>query len=327
VRSLVVARHHLAIAGLLLALGSATDVAEAGCPTPRAHLPKLLIHLVAGTSKNPCAGLRVLPECSSTSATAQTAGRLAPDEYIAYIVLSRAARDPGIALVKFGLEYGNPRGGGVEIVAWGHCGDAAIVGSDWPASAVGSPQSSLTVIWAGDNCRQDPMPADSSLTHILVGWLRVRAVSPDLLGFVEGWVETGMSDCTGATTRISRDDFGSVVFSQSGTEGGYNPCNSYKPGPACVIAGAATVAPGAEALYQSGICCNVTRSWSVTGAALAGPQDGGSFRVVAGDEGTFEVKLVYWGHDTGGCCSRTITIDPSLPVVPTTWGRIKALAR
>jgi hypothetical protein len=327
VRSLGVARHLLAVAGLLLVLGAAADSAEAGCPTPPAHRPRLLFHLVTATTKNPCAALRVLPECSSSSATAQTAGLLAPEEYIAYIVLSRAAWELGIASVKFGLEYDTPQGVGVEIDAWGHCGDAAIVGPGWPASAVGSPQSSLTVFWSGDNCWQDPMPADSSLTHVLVGWLRVRAVSRDLLGFVYGWVNPEMSDCTGATTRMSLDDLGFVFFTESGAAGGYVPCDSYITGLPCVITGPATVAPGAEVVYQSDVCCNVTRSWSVTGAALAGPQNGSPFRVVAGDEGTFEVKLLYWGPYSGGCCSRTITIDPSLPVVQTTWGRIKALVR
>jgi hypothetical protein len=331
VRSLGGARHLLAVAGLLLVLGAAADSAEAGCPTPPAHRPKLLLHLVAGTSKNPCADLPVLPECSGTSATAQRAGRLAPEEYIAYIVLSRAAREPGIASVKFGLGYDNPLDVGVDIEGWDHCGDAVIAGPGWPASADASPLSSLTVFWAGDDCRRDPMPADTSLAHVIVGWLRVRAVTQDILGFAgENLVDTQMSDCDGATSRLSSLDLGSVSFTASGAGGGFDPCDSYKPGPGCVIAGPAAVAPGASVLFETGgLCCSVTHtSWSVSGeATVAGQSSGLTFGVLAGQEGTFEVTFNYSGTESGGCCSRTITIDPSLPVVPTTWGRIKVLVR
>jgi hypothetical protein len=311
-----------------LVLAGLSDRAEAGCPPPPHHVPRLLVHLT-DVSKNPCQGLRRPPKCSPTSTTVNAAGLLAPKEYLAYIVLSRADRERGVASVTFGLHYDGAPESGVEIDAWGHCGDAAIVGPGWPASMGSTHGPTLTVFWSGDECQRNPMPADSSLTEVVVAWFRVRAVTADYLRlFFNRFPE--MSDCTGATTRFDIADLGSARFSAGGEWPAENPCDHGLPGPGCDLTGPATVAPGAEVGYQAfGLCCGVRYTrWSVTGAAtMVEPQSGYPFRVVAGEEGTFEVTFVWAGDHAGGCCSRTITIDPSLPVVPTTWGRIKALVR
>jgi hypothetical protein len=304
---------------------------DAACPPPPHHAPRLLVHLVAGVSRSPCARLPRPPACSPTFTTVNAAGLLAPNEYIAYIVLSRADRERGVASVTFGLVYDGAPESGVEIDGWGHCGDAAIAGTGWPASVGSAYGPTLTVFWSGNECQSKPMPADSSLTEVVVGWLRVRAVTDDHLRlFFARYPE--MSDCGGTTTLFSVEDIGSARFTAEGQWSGHIPCDRGSPGsrPGCDLTGPATVAPGAEVEYQAhGLCCGVRYTrWSVAGAAtMVGSQSGHPLRVVAGEGGTFEVTFVWTGDRAGGCCSRTITIDPSLPVVPTTWGRIKALVR
>lgn len=320
---------HRLLAPLLCAAALAAvqpALTSAGCRPYQEHYPKLLLHLVPATAKNPCAALTELPECNVRL------GGFINQEYIVYVLAAGVGREAGIASVSFSLErtleghIGYPSA--FEILGWGSCADNYLLAAGWPNVGSQDPYSGPTgTFWwnIAENCQRTPLPDNEDEAQAVVAWFRLRSPIEEGLG-----IRGEIFDCLGGHPSLDYwEDLARAYFSPGGQASYVNPCNcgyfscGGVTGPARGVVGDTLVYTGS---LGSWICASP--SWQITGnARIVRISWGTEARVVADEPGTFElvqrVDCNFPLYDQ--CGGMSVTVEPKVPVLPITWGRIKTL--
>lgn len=195
---------------------------------------KIMIHLVSANqvSGNPCRSSRATTTCDQM----KVAGNLL-ESYYAYVVITDASADVGIAGVQFGVKYNTATGIGVDIDEWSHCGTLTFpTGGEnwWKARTNGN-----MVTWdANSSCQRfEPSGPGTGVTAV-VGYFYLSAQTPDRLEVVPRAVDSAakVADCTSKETLVAgtgvfrpRSHLGYVEFSDRSSTAGYNPCGLARP--------------------------------------------------------------------------------------------------
>lgn len=303
--------------------------ASAGCRSYQEHYPKLLLHLVPAQSWHPCTTLTELPGCNI-----RLNGYINL-EYIVYVLAAQVDREAGIAAVSFSLartqegDVGFPSA--FQVLDWGSCADNYLLGAGWPA--VGSdahyaPGPTGTFWWnTALNCQRTPMPDNEGEAQAVVAWFRILSPVEEGLG-----IRGEIFDCLGGHRTISHwGDLARAYFSPMGQASYVNPCScgllgcGGVTGPAHGVVGDTLVYRGT---LWSMLCTSA--SWQVTGnARIVRISVGTEAWVVADEPGTFDlVHRVECNYPVGDQCGGiSVTVEPNVPVLPVTWGRIKTLLK
>jgi hypothetical protein len=150
--------------------------------------------------------------------------------YDVYIMVARVNGEDGISGAAFGITYNGTMGAGVDVFDWISCSDNEQPGADWPNAGSG-----LAMSWSPiDDCQRTPIPEHPEEGVVAaVGALYVYAYGADRMDLTAREdVPTrnlSVTDCVGVITALPPDRVGSVSFSPSGAEPGYNPCNANVP--------------------------------------------------------------------------------------------------
>lgn len=200
-------------------LGASSGVSLAG---PNANA-KILLHLLAPTTKGLCTRAEATPPCSSIV----TAGDLYPATYFAYVLVTDADSAAGVAGVQFGIDYDGVAQSGVDIYTWTNCATLEFAEPGWPGAGTGN-----LVTWdTSQSCqRSEPEGSDTGVKAV-VGYYYCAAYSAD-----EFRLTTRPSDgvakvasCVAIEDTIPAMALGSCAFSAGGGSEGDNPCLAEAP--------------------------------------------------------------------------------------------------
>jgi hypothetical protein len=194
-------------------------------PHPNGH-PRLIVAVVPPPhAVLPCESSHNTP--LSPCAEYKTSGVSGPGGVGQYLmVLASRNKADNIAGVQFGIDYEggavtSPDGLGLDILSWTNCAEQEFampgtVGAAWPSSG-----SATRLVWNRWLKCQTGEPT-------LVGYFYVAAHAPgtfQLIGHPLDRELALIADCVAAETTVPRQNLGSVVFSESGTVAGCNPCD------------------------------------------------------------------------------------------------------
>jgi len=196
-----------------------TNVPTCVAPPPpwASSEPKLLLHVGAVTSKNPCTAVS-LPDCRS----AVTHGALSTAAGPFHFVYLLATRGPLSSLqgLQAGISYDEDQPGseadqaGIDVFGWTLC--ASLQFPTEGAHAWPQPGSGNLITWA--QCEVGNLS--------VAGYFYVGAYSPALMRLTprpnDGRAK--VANCSSAETELTVGDLGSVEFSTSATLRDCNPC-------------------------------------------------------------------------------------------------------
>lgn len=187
-----------------------TSRAWAG-PNPDA---KIILHLVPVESRRGTTCFSNLPKSVDEVVTA---GKLAPQNYIAYVLITDFDQREGIAGVQFGISYDDSTGRGVDITSWQNCALYEWPVDDWPASGTGN-----LITWnQNDDCQ--------TKSPISVGFFFLTAYTPDRLKLVprpvDGLARVAICGVKAGQAGETSDDIKleNLGWADFGKGPGYNP--------------------------------------------------------------------------------------------------------
>jgi hypothetical protein len=178
--------------------------------------PKILLHRMGVTLKNPCSRA-LLADCR----TAVTDGAVGSPAYV-YVLGVRGSL-PSVSAVQCGLVYGSGEPAartdraGIDIFEWTRCATLEYPSGSprpWPGPGGGN----LVVYDAVQACQVGETA--------VMGYFYLNAYSPDALNLVARPASglAGVTDCGAAETPLGPADLGAVAFTVGGGGGGCNPC-------------------------------------------------------------------------------------------------------
>jgi len=182
---------------------------------------KILLHLLAPTTKGACSRAAASPACESMV----TAGDLYPVSYFAYVVVVDADSTQGVAGAQFGIEYNGTTQAGIDVHSWTNCANLEFAESGWPASSTGT-----LITWdTSTNC-QMAQPSGPGVKAI-AGYFYCTAYSADELQLIPRPSDSvaKIASCSTLEDTISVAALGSCAFSVEGASEGYNPCLPESP--------------------------------------------------------------------------------------------------
>lgn len=202
-------------------LGSFSGVSLAG---PNADA-KILIHLLAPTTKGPCTRAEATPPCSSIV----TAGDLYPATYFAYVLVTDADSVAGVAGVQFGIGYDDVAQSGIDIYSWTNCATLEFAEPGWPGSGTGN-----LVTWNNvQSCQRSEPEGSGTGVKTVVGYLYCAAYSADTLRITLRSVDS-VAAVAACDSRVDTLDtpalfsnpypLGFATFESGAELDGYNPC-------------------------------------------------------------------------------------------------------
>lgn len=207
---------------VLIFLASGTlSTAHAG---PNANA-KILLHLLAPTTKNACTRAAAAPTCSEIV----TAGALYPQAYFAYLLVTDADSTAGVAGVQCGISYNGAPSAGVEIYSWTNCATLEFSSGGWPMSGSGN-----LITWDSTaRCQRNQPGGPGTGVVAVAGYFYCAAYGSDTLRItireVDGTARVAscaaIEDVLDSIQQPSTPSpLGFAVFSPGGTAAGYNPC-------------------------------------------------------------------------------------------------------
>lgn len=208
----------LALLGLLALLAPRPAAA-----VPWDNNPKILLHVKAVTTKNPCTTWGNLADCT----TAVTRGSLVTSAsgpfYFLYVLVATGSyrassiggTDLGLAGAQFGIQYDPVASSGLDVFTWNLCATLEFVSNNWPESGGGE-----LLTWdSATKCQ---------LAEVAVaGYFYCGAYSSDLVKLVARPVDDLMKVASCQSNEITLDPAsagGSASFTAGGTTDGCNPC-------------------------------------------------------------------------------------------------------
>lgn len=208
-------------AGATTYCGMSVLVTPAGCVSGRQGNAKIMVHLRGRTAKNPCGS--GVPRCGSVV----TRGKLYPELYFAYLLVTDGAATPGVGGVECGIDYAGAPNAGVDIFSWTLCGamvDAPVSG--WPQSAGGN-----RILWdTTSHCQRTEPGGDGSGVTATAGYFYLGAYTSDDLRVTVHPVSGAarVLDCESCESIVAPvsgfSHLGTARFSPAGNLDGYNPC-------------------------------------------------------------------------------------------------------
>lgn len=188
---------------------------------------KILLH-VARVDIGPCSIFNAPLSCGRVVTSAQ----LYPRYHFVGLVVTDAAVVGGVGAVECGIAYDPAPGSGVDVLGWFKCADfeTPVAGANgpWPASGSGNLLS-----WnVPSNCQRFHPPATTTAVA-LAGYFYCAAYTPGTLNVVAApgsnlalvaSCEAVLDTVEGGSIHRVPSHLGTVRFSASGTEPGYNPC-------------------------------------------------------------------------------------------------------
>jgi hypothetical protein len=208
------------LAGVLVLGGFALTASPASAQAP-SDSPKILLHVKAATTKNPCVATGVT---SCTGAT--TVGNLNPTLYHVQVLVapwdSLTAQDSGLAGVQFGLDYvGGVNSNGdpslaIDIFGWTLCAtlEFASPNPPWPA-----PGSGNLITWDAVNACQRSATSTA-------GYFYLTAYMPATLKLMKRASDNAakVADCGSQEVALETQELGWASFSAGASTPGCNPC-------------------------------------------------------------------------------------------------------
>lgn len=191
-----------------------------GCVGGRQGNAKILVHLRGRTAKNPC-GLGA-PRCGSVV----TRGKLYPELYFAYLLVTDGAATSGVGGLECGVDYAGAPAAGVDVFSWSLCATVEAPVNGWPLAGGGN-----RILWDGaTRCqRAEPGGAGSGVVAT-AGYFYMGAYTPDDLR-VTVHPANGAArvlDCESCESIVAPvsgfSHLGTARFSPAGDLDGYNPC-------------------------------------------------------------------------------------------------------
>lgn len=191
---------------------------------------KILVHLLAPTTKAQCTRAATLPSCNAVVAT----GALYPTLYFAHVLVTDGNVSAGIAGAQFGIQYNGAAGAGVDIFSWTNCATLEFTSGGWPAAGSGN----LITFDASLRCQRTVPVGNDPLDGVTanLGYFYCASYTPDFLAITPRPVDNAakVADClaneeliggTGYPSNVP-SHLGRAAFGQSGA---YNPCGTNTP--------------------------------------------------------------------------------------------------
>jgi hypothetical protein len=193
--------------------------------------PKILLHVKATTTKNPCVWGQVLTDCSSSDVVTSAAVGAAA-YYNAYVLVhpgdetNGLGEFAGLAGTQFGIEYGS----GIEIFGWTLCAalEFPMPSPTWPASGGGN-----LITWdPNNNCQR--------VETSVAGFFYMGAYQPTDMQLTVRPVDSlaKVADCSASEFELVEGDLGMASF---GGGPGLNPCAEGTPVQATTWSGVKTL--------------------------------------------------------------------------------------
>lgn len=317
----MVAGHRLSrarrlIVAALLPMTCLTSSVQAG---PHANA-SLALHLEPAGTADPCYHGRAVPGCGALEVQTLVLGI----PYYAHVLVEHADATAGIGGAGFGI-WSAP---GVNVLSWTLCADAQAPTAGWPATGSGN-----RVTWGAAGCQHGYASYGEPATHGLahVGYFYLAAYLPAQVALTPHPTThtADVLDCAGGSDNVAGRIPSALGFVGFGGAAGHNPCPEPLPPYPCQIDGPSVVAPGATGLVYTASDfgqCGMYAAWSVTGnAVIVGPDDQAAVTVTAGGPGSFTLDFWLTDIECGAHCTKSVTVEDPVPVVPAAWGGIKAL--
>lgn len=186
---------------------------------------KILLHLLAPTTKNVCGRSDATPNCSGIV----TAGGFYPQSYFAYLLVADGDSVAGIAGVQCGVSYNGTPNAGVDVYSWTNCATLEFTSTGWPDSGGGN-----LITW-DKTTRCQRFEPDGPGTGVLAvaGYFYCAAYGADTLRVVPRPVDglAKVADCAALEDTVASAyapatwvSLGRAVFSLAGDVSGWNPC-------------------------------------------------------------------------------------------------------
>lgn len=304
------------IVAALLSPGLASAPALAG---PHAAA-SLALHLEPAGTADPCFESRAIPGCGAL--VIQTPALVAP--YYVHVLIEHADAIVGMGGAGFGIWH-SP---GVDMLSWNLCADAQTPVAGWPASGGGN-----RITWTAADCQHGDASYGSPATHGLahLGWFYLAAYMPAQVAIIPHPIthEAELLDCAGGSDDLAGRGPSALGMAGFGGAAGYDPCPEPLAPHECLIDGPSAVTAGAAGLVYTASDfgqCGMAAGWSITGnGVIVGPDDQASVTVTAGATGSFTLDFWLTDVECGAHCAKTVTVEDAVPVLPTTWSRLKTL--
>jgi hypothetical protein len=188
--------------------------------------PKILLHVMATTSKNPCTTYftTAMPNCESADVTATAAGD-GSLSYFVYVVVARGDSMQTLSGLQLGVTYdtGDPTdiadGSGIDMFAWILCATLEFATPPHWTNGGAAPGGGNLITWDSSNrCQTGEVAA--------AGYFYVTAYSDSKLEVTVRPVDDAakVADCQASEVIVSEGALGYAQFSTSGTVEGCNPC-------------------------------------------------------------------------------------------------------
>lgn len=307
------------IARICFALSFAFLLALFPCAPARAaatDVPRLALHLLPVTSRNSCDRPEATPPCAAIVSR----GELYPHAYYAYLLVTNADAEAGVAGVQLGLEYDGTTHQGVDIYSWANCADLNFAMPGWPLSGTGN-----TITWSPTTrCQRTEPGGPGTGVVAAAGYFYLAAYSADELRLVPHPLAgvAAIASCAGVETHLvgyeERHDpslLGYASFSDGGGSSGYNPCADAPPPISCLIEGPEILDEGASGTYSApGARAGTSFAWSVSGSAsIVGSASSPTVTLQADGHGEAVLGVTMIGGGARSDCFTPIRIT-----VPTT---------
>jgi hypothetical protein len=195
---------------------------------------KIMAHLIpAAPGRNICTNSKAAPKCNDMV----TKGKLFPDMYYAFVVVTDADRSEGLGGVEFGIEYNQAPNQGVDVFDWILCATLEFPqpAPPWPSSRGGT-----LVTWDPTNiCQRNEPGGGGSGVVSAAGYFYLAAYSADVFKItvrpISGTAkvatcaaEENIIEGPGAPS-FPKSHLGFVSFSEGASVAGYNPCGVSRP--------------------------------------------------------------------------------------------------
>lgn len=207
-----------------LALAASGGFSHCSFAGPNANA-KILLHLLAPTTKNACTRSQATPDCSGIV----TAGGLSPQSYFAYLLVTDADSAAGIAGVQCGVAYNDTANAGVDIYSWTSCATIEFQSTGWPASGGGN-----LVTWdASTKCQRFQSGGPGTGVLAVAGYFYCASYGQDTLRVTTRPIDNAakIAACSSnedvvesTAVQFNPSHLGYAVFSPLGQVPGYSPC-------------------------------------------------------------------------------------------------------